>query len=161
MAGALRAGLNLEEALRVLLEEAPEPLKSHLAEKDRAEKWLPLPARLERLFGAPHLSLARAALLLSYEAGGKAGSLIESAAEVLRQKQEMKEKIATLTAQGRLAAWVVGLSPLGLMAAFQFLSPDFLAPLFATRAGLLLLTLVLILLAAGLFFAHKVAAIEP
>jgi tight adherence protein B len=73
----------------------------------------------------------------------------------------MKEKIRMLTAQGRVSAWVVGLSPFGLMLLFQLVAPEFMEPLFATRAGRGCVLLVIVLVLAGLWTVHRVVKVEP
>jgi tight adherence protein B len=105
--------------------------------------------------------LARAALLICHDAGGKAAALLETSARLLRQKLEMQEKVKTLTAEGRLSAWVVGLSPFGLIAAFQLLSPEYLVPFFSSRSGFLIFFSIVLLVATGLFFVHQVVKVEP
>ena len=64
-----------------------------------------------------------------------------------------------MTAQGRLSAWIVGLSPFVLGLVLQMVAPDFLRPLVTTRAGLWLIVAVVVLVATGLFFVRRIARI--
>ncbi len=158
LSGAVKAGLTLDEALTVLMTESPQPLRNHIARLlGEASHWLPFQVRVQILFKDPSLSLARATLLLSHAAGGRAADLLESCARILRRKSELREKARMLTAQARLTAWVVGLSPFVLMALLQVLSPELIRPFFASKAGLFLLALVILLVTAGLWTVHVMA----
>jgi tight adherence protein B len=162
LAGALRAGLTLPEALTVLVEESPEPLRAHLKQRAHAlEPWLPLSQRIEILFQEDALSLVRAVLLVAHESGGKLPSLLDASVRLLRRKQELRERAQTLTAQGRLSAWVVGASPFTMMALLSVLSPGYMTLFFTTATGQVLLGLVVILVAAGFYFVQRAAAVEP
>lgn len=161
IAGALKAGLTIEDAIGVLLHESPDPLKSHMAESLGQEAgWLPLEKRVERIFAGAFLALPRAALILSHQVGARAVSLLETSARLLRQKQELQDKVTTLTAQGRASAWIVGASPFAMMAFFSIASPEFMAPLYTTKLGLFLLGLVFFLVCVGLYVAHRIVQLE-
>jgi len=162
LSGALEAGLNMEEAIKVLQKNSPEPLKSYLAQNLKEEEaWLSFSRKMDRLFKDPSLSLGRATLVMAQETGGRAGVLLKTCAVVMRKNLEMKEKIKTLTAQSKLTAWVVGLSPLGFMAGMAALYPELMKPFFQTRAGWILMALVILLVASGLFVVHRMAELEP
>lgn len=162
LSGCLKAGMALDEALHVVLDEAPDPARAVLRSRLHGRSaWLPAPAKITRLFPDSELLLVRSLLLLSRDEGGRVASALEKCAKILRRRCDMEEKIATLTAQGKLSAWVVGLSPVFLLAGFAFLSPEFIRPLFTTRAGAMLLASAGVLVGAGLFFVHRLVQIEP
>lgn len=162
LSGALKAGLTLNEALEMLLKEAPEPLRGILVERmGHGGAWLSVQKRIERLFMEEYLALPRAILLFSHESGGKTAALIETCADLLAKKMELREKAAVLTAEGRMSAWVVGASPFALLFFLSWVSPDFTRPLFVQPAGRLLLVLVALLVAAGLFLVQRAVRVEP
>ncbi len=162
LSGALKAGLSLNEALQVILSESPEPLKSHLHDRLGAHyEWIPLSMRVEKLFRGSSLSLVRAVLLFSNEAGGQETALLEICTRLMKRKLEMKQRIGTLTAQGKLTAWVVGLSPFGLLISLTVLSPEFVQPFFLTGVGHCLLALIFIMVMTGLLMVHWLVKIEP
>lgn len=161
LAGALKTGLSLEQALAAFVNESPEPLRSQLKMRLGAHSnSLSLQKKIEKLFEGPELTLARAALLLSHQSGGKTGRILEICAEQLQEQLEMREKISVLTAQSVASAWVVGLSPFGLLVLMSFFSPDYIAPLFNTRPGMLVLGLVVLLVSVGLYLVQKMARVD-
>ncbi|MCB4756067.1 MAG: type II secretion system F family protein [Elusimicrobia bacterium] len=161
LASAVQAGFSIEGALDVMVHGSPDPLRAHWVQKiSGASGWLPFEARVRLLFDDPGLSLIQATLLMAHESGGRAADIIEASARLMRKKMELKEKTNVLTAQGRLTAWIVGLSPLGMLVALQVFAPDLVQPLFTTRAGGMILALAALLVATGLFIAHRIVRIE-
>jgi len=162
VAGSLRAGLPLNDALDALLESVPEPLRSEWRNKAGSD-WArrPIPVKIEILFNAPQLSLARSALLSCLESGGRAPTLLSLAASRLRRRRELADRMRTLTAQARMSAWVVGLFPVILFCAISLLSPEFVRPLWSTKEGGLILSAIFLLDLAGLYFVHKLAQVDP
>ncbi len=161
VAGALKAGLSIEQAFEALRVEAPEPLKSVLNQRiDETWEWMPPNARVDTLFAEPDLALARAALILTRETGGQTARLLERSANALRIKNEIEDRASALSAQGRASAWVVGLTPPGILVLFGVFSPDYLAPLFTTRIGFMVLGVVAVLILIGLMLVHRLARVE-
>ncbi len=162
LAGALRAGLPLPDALGIMASEAPEPLRRRLvARAASAGDWAPIHERIERLFCEADLALPKAILLFSHESGGNMAQLLETCADLMEKKRELAEKAAALTAEGRMSAWVVGASPFTLLLLLAVIAPDFVRPLFALKAGRLLLALVVLLVAAGLYLVARAVRVEP
>ena len=163
LAGALKTGLSLEQALEALMTETPEPLKSQLQLRmgARSAALMPLETQIKRLFAGSSLTLVRAGLLMAHQSGGQAGRLLETCAALLQQKLEMQDRSKALSAQSTASAWVVGLSPFGIIGLFSIFSPDYMEPLFDTRAGQMVLCLVCVLVLVGLWLVHRMARVEP
>lgn len=162
LAGSFKSGMPLAEALDLMISDAPEPLRAELVRRSAAAgRFAPLSTRIERLMPEDTLTLAKAALLLSHEAGGRTAAVMETAARLLRRRQEMARRAKALSAQGRMSAWVVGASPFALLAAMAGVEPEYLAPMVQTRTGFVLMGLVVAMVAAGLLLVHRVARVDP
>ncbi len=159
LAGAVSAGATLDDAFDHLAREAPEPLRSQVARGARAAA-LTTEARLQRTMDDPGLRFARAALILYLRTGGRVGRLLETSAAVLQERVESVEKVRALTAQGRVSAWIVAMTPFGLIGAMSLLAPDMAAPLFTMVAGRLVLAVSAVLVGLGLFLAQKLARVD-
>src|SRR4051812_43294590 len=111
LAGALKSGCALEEAMSIMVEEAPEPLRTELKIRiGQNAHALTKETQISLLFADPNLAMVRAALLLSSRMGGNSALLLESSARALRKTSAQAERVDALTAQSRLSAWVVGFS---------------------------------------------------
>lgn len=153
---ALTSGCTVEQTVMILLSETPEPLRGHLrAQWDQQKPWAAIADKIEQVFAGEELALARAALLLSAETGGRGAGLIDKAATLLRRKMEMRDKLNALTSQGRFSAWVIGLLPFFLLAVFAVIAPDFIQPLFDTAAGRKLLALAVLLIVSGFWLISR------
>lgn len=159
LAGAIRAGAALDDALRLLAERAPRALRRRIA----ATGWsgaLSPSARVERMMAGDDTAFARAALLMFLESGGRIGRVLETAAATLQARGEAEERVRALTAQARASAWIVGLSPFALTGLMWFLSPDLMAPMFAGAVGRIVLAGGFALALAGLWLACRLARVE-
>ena len=64
------------------------------------------------------------------ETGGNAAEVLDRVTESIRERQELRRLVRTLTAQGRLARWIVSLLPVGLLLVISILNPDYMKPMF-------------------------------
>src|SRR5437879_6370430 len=71
-----------------------------------------------------------------------------------------KLEIQTLTAQQKLTGLVIGALPLGVGVLFQFMSPEYIHPLFSTLVGKGMLGVALVLETVGLLIIQRILNIE-
>ncbi len=161
MAGWIKVGLNLEDVWRLLMSDVPflaaapfQPLR------DEGVQALPVRQRFHLLFQGPSWGVVRAVLDLGQESGGQLGAMLESCAKVHKKRAQVVKKIETLTAEGRVSAWVVGLSPVGFLCGMALLSPDLVKPLFLTTSGRMLLGLAFFLSSIGIFLIYRMTRID-
>lgn len=159
LAGAVSAGATLDDAFDHLAREAPEPLRSQVARGARATA-ITTETRILRTLDDPGLRFARAALILYLHTGGRVGRLLESTAAVLQERVEARARVSALTAQGRVSAWIVALTPFVLIGAMSLLAPDMAEPLFTTSAGRAVLLVATVLVGLGLALALKLARVD-
>src|SRR5690606_18129734 len=85
---------------------------------------------------------------------------LESIARTLRERILLQGKLQTLTAQGRLQAWIVGALPVLLLAALSYLEPDMMAVLWHTPVGWGVLMLLCVLEIAGMVLIRRIVNID-
>jgi tight adherence protein B len=160
LAGALRAGLTIPQAIGALLADGPAPLTQLLKNRAAQAQGQSARARIEILFADEQLALCRAALLIAQAEGGKAAELLTQAARIMRKEAELRRKARVLSAQGRATAWIVGLAPLFMFLLFSWISPEFMRPLVQSSTGWTLLAMVVVLIVVGLLSVKKMLEIE-
>jgi len=164
LASALRAGHSLVGALSVVVADAAEPSKSELQRVIADEQLgVPLEAALDRVVERMRSrDLEQVALVASVqsETGGNAAEVLDRVIETIRERQEVRRLIRTLTAQGRLARWIVSLLPILLMIGIAIISPSYLRPMFTHTGGLVALVLGGFMIAAGSVIIGKIVDIE-
>ncbi len=73
--------------------------------------------------------------LIQRDAGGNAADVIEQVAQNVRTRQELRRLARTLTAQGRMARWILTALPIGLFILLLMINPEYLSPLWETTFG--------------------------
>ena len=160
MASALRAGQSLPQAVQWVAGEAPSPTAEEYA---RLSSEVVLGRPVEEVFQAmndrvPAPGLRTFTMILGplRSMGANLVPAFEGLSELLRRRAGMDEKLRTMTAQGRMQLMVMaGLLPV-LTLILYAIAPHFIAPLFVTAGGKLVVISALFLQASGLWLAKRV-----
>ena len=92
--------------------------------------------------------------------GGNLAEVSTRIVETVRERFRLKGRIASLTAQGVLSGWVVGLLPVVLLLGLSLLDPELMGGFFSHPLGMLMLAGGLLMELVGAFFIHKIVNIE-
>lgn len=159
-ASAIRAGHGLVSALSMMAEDAPEPSQGELRRVVADEAiGVPLDEALrvveQRMASREVLQIALVAQI-QREAGGNMAEVLDRITESLRQRAELMRMVRSLTAQGRLSRWVVTALPLMLLLFMSVVNPTYVAPLYTTSMGLIMLALAGAMMAMGSVVIGKI-----
>jgi Flp pilus assembly protein TadB len=163
-ASSLRAGFSLLQGLEAVTKQLQEPSAGELQRVlNEARLGRPIEDALEAAatrIGNRDFSESMAAVRIQQEAGGNLASLFDTLAETMFQRLRLRREIRTLTAEGRLSAYVLGALPV-IIAAFLFASDrHYMLVLFHTEAGKIALVGSLLLQLAGFFWMYRTVKIE-
>ncbi|HDZ5416299.1 TPA: type II secretion system F family protein [Vibrio harveyi] len=100
------------------------------------------------------------AVLLQKETGGNLTENLQNVSQVLRARFKLERKIKTLSAESRLSAWILTLSPFILFLGLKIFNPEYIEPLYADPRGLNMISIGVILLAIGAVWIKKIVSIE-
>jgi len=164
MAGSLRAGASLGNALDLVATETDPPLSQELSMLLREQKLgISFEDALESLSKRNQLEeidLFVSAVTISKGVGGNLAEVLDRLAQTLRNKAVMEGKIDALTAQGKLQGIVVGLLPVFMAIVLNHLEPEAMEPLFTTWYGWVVVAVIAVLLIVGGLFIRKIVAID-
>lgn len=164
VAGAVRSGASLSQAVAQASRELPSPAGRELdlvAREQRLGVALDSAmAHLERRVPIEEVTLFVAAVRISQETGGNLAETLERLADSLRRKAAIEGKIDALTAQGRLQGWVMALLPLAVAAALFAIEPLAMRPLLTTWPGWLVCAGVVAMELVGLHFIRRIVDID-
>jgi len=131
---ALRAGHPFSQTLKLVAEDMNEPIAHEFdllfsevnygGDMRRA-----LLALLERVPSVSVMALVTA-VLVQKETGGNLAETFERITGVIRGRFKLARRVKTLSAEGRMSAWVLGGLPLFLLLAIQVIDPEYLKPMF-------------------------------
>lgn len=150
---AVRVGLPVTEALRVVAREALAPTNQEFTLlSDRVAIGQPLEEALSEMAREAGLSEYRffaTALVLQSQTGGSLNETLENLAEVIRRRVALRARAHALAAEARTSAIVLGCLPGVAGLALYLLSPDYIGLLFHDGTGHKVLMMAALLLACG------------
>jgi len=164
LASALRAGHSFVGALAVVAADAPEPAKREFGRVVADDQLgVPIDASLrEAAKRMDSTELEQVGLLaeLQRESGGNMAEVLETVVETIRERFDLRRLVKTLTAQGRMARWILTLLPVFLAIAISLLNPSYMSPLFTTTPGQVLVSVAAIMVVAGSLVIKRIVNIK-
>ena len=164
MSSSLRAGHSLAGAMATVVEEAPDPSRREFRRVVTDEQLgVPLDEALEVTAGRmQNQDMYQVAIvaMLGREAGGNVAGVLDQVIANVRARADLHRTVRVLTAQGRMARWIITLIPIVLMGLIALVSPGYLSPLVNESIGRLALVMAAIFVAVGFFIINRIASLE-
>jgi tight adherence protein B len=163
-ASSLRAGFSLLQGLEAVSKQLREPSAAEM-QRVLAEARLGRPVEDALEAAAARIrnrdfSESVAAVRIQQEAGGNLAILFDTLAETMVARLRLRREVRTLTAEGRLSAFILGLMPL-LLGLFIFtVNRSYMEALFQTFAGKVMLVGALLLQVVGFYWMYRIVTIE-
>jgi tight adherence protein B len=163
-ASSLRAGFSLLQGLEAVSKQLREPSASEM-QRVLAEARLGRPVEDALEAAAARIrnrdfSESVAAVRIQQEAGGNLANLFDTLAETMVARLRLRREVRTLTAEGRLSAYILGAMPL-LLGLFIFsVNRSYMEALFQTFSGKVMLVGALLLQVIGFYWMYRVVTIE-
>ena len=108
--------------------------------------------------GSKNFSFVITAVTIQRQVGGSLATLFDMVAETVRQRQQFARKIRSLTAMGRLSAYVLVALPFFLAGVLSLINRAYMKPLFHDSAGHLMIILSLMMMAFGSLILKKIVS---
>jgi len=164
LASALRAGHSLVGALSVVVTDAPEPSKSEFTRVVADEQ---LGVNLEDALAVvvhrmDSRDLDQVALVarLQRETGASSAEVLERVVDNVRDRQDVRRLVRTLTAQGRLSGIVLVGLPIFMLLYMLLFNRHYVKPLFTETLGRAMLIVALVMIMAGWFLIRRIIDIK-
>lgn len=160
---SLRAGNPLVATFRMVAENLDDPLAAEfgLTAADLSYGNDPRSALLAMLERVPSMPLMGfiTAILVQRETGGNLAETLDHLAAVIRERFRFDRKLLTLSAEGRLSAWILTLVPFVLAAVLHIRAPDYLQSLIDNPDGPSLIAGAGVLMVVGVFWMRRIVRI--
>lgn len=164
MARALKAGHPFTETLKLVSEEMKSPIAEEFGRVFSDLSFgMPLKSAFQgMLVRIPSMSLHTlvTAVLIQSESGGALAEILDKVAGVIRGRFKLQRKLKTLSAEGRMSAWVLAMIPFVLALVMTFASPDYLPVLLQEPLGKKMIIAAFGMMIVGVFWIRKVIRIE-
>lgn len=162
IAASLKAGHSFKHGLQAVVDEDRPPasaeFKRVLTETGLGRPMDDALAEMAERTGSDNFSFAITAVTIQRQVGGSLASLFDMVADTVRQRQQFARKIRSLTAMGRMSAYVLIGIPFFLALAISLLNPAYMRPLYHSHVGHMLLLLGLTMMAVGSLILKKIVS---
>jgi tight adherence protein B len=133
MVSGLRAGYALPQALDAVANQAPDPARTEFQRvmfESRVGRDLTdaLRAAAERM-GSRDFDWVVAAFDINREVGGELAHVLESVASTVRERQQLARQVKTLTAEGRISAYILTALPITLFGLLLLVDRTYFEPM--------------------------------
>ena len=139
---ASRAG-TLNTAILNVAEETPDPVSDEFRiisdELNLGLDMSDVLRRFQQRVATQDVQFFVTALLIQGETGGNLSEVLDGLQKTIRERFRILRQVKTLTAQGRLSGWVVGIMPLALGIIVFILNPDYMKQLLTPEGKKLLM----------------------
>jgi tight adherence protein B len=164
MATSLRSGFSFMQSMQLISKEMPEPIGPEFY---RTIREINLGISLEEAFEnllkrMPNkdLEIMITAVLIQRSTGGNLAQILEMIQDTIVERVRMKDELRSLTAQGKMSAWVISLLPVILGFSLNMMNPEYFSPMLTHPLGWFLLSMGAISGIIGWLIIQKIVNIE-
>jgi tight adherence protein B len=139
----VKSGLPLNECLKIIANEAPEPVKSEFATLvegiGMGVETTEGMRRLKERMPLPAVNFFAIVLVIQSKSGGNLAEALQNLSTVLRARKMMREKIGALSSEAKASALIIGALPPGVLGIVSVMSPDYMSLMFTHPLGQMML----------------------
>jgi tight adherence protein B len=164
LSGTLRAGYSMMQGVEAVSQEVAEPMGRELRRVvTEARLGRPLEESLDAVaerMDSPDFGWAVMAIRIQREVGGNLSELLMTVAETMTQRERLKRDVKSLTAEGRISAYVLAVLPVALGFAMYALNPDYMSALFDETIGKIMLGGGILMMIGGFLWMQSIVKID-
>lgn len=135
----VKAGLPLTECLNIVARESPDPVGAEFRNVVEGSRvGVTLEEGLLRMYErmpVPEVNFFVIVLSIQQKSGGNLSEALGNLSNVLRDRRLMRGKIQAMSSEAKASAGIIGSLPPGVMALIYVSTPDYIASLFTTQMG--------------------------
>lgn len=164
VASALRAGYSFMQAMDLVAKSMKPPINEEFDQvmRDVATGVLLEQALrdMDERMESPDFTLVVTAVLIQREVGGNLAQVLDSISETINERIRMRREILSLTAQGRMSAWILLLMPFAIAGMVTLINENYLVPLVESDIGRFAIITAIVLEIFGYIVIQRIIDIE-
>jgi tight adherence protein B len=164
ISGSLSAGMSLAQALDAVVNEGTEPIAGEFRRVlIESRLGVPIETALEGIgqrIASLDFEWAVMAIRIQREVGGNLAELLTTVASTLRERDYLRRQVKTLSAEGRLSAYILIGLPILVAVYLLAFRREYIAPLYTTGIGFLLILIAVVLLGLGSVMMNRIVKVE-
>lgn len=161
---AVKSGLPLNDAVRLIANESPEPVRTEFRRiVDSQQMGLSIPdatLRMAETMPCTEASFFGIVIQIQSQAGGNLSEALGNLSRVLRDRKKMKAKVQALSMEAKASAVIIGALPFVVALLVYLSSPNYIMPLFTTSTGNLILGCAGVWMSIGILVMRKMMNFE-
>jgi tight adherence protein B len=164
MKRALRAGHPFSTCIKLVSEDMDEPISREFGHTFADINYgndlrRALLGMLMRVPSSNPMAVVTA-VLIQKETGGNLAEIFERISQVIRSRFRFGRRVRTLSAEGRLSAWILTLVPIVLFGVIWITTPAYLPPMLESPMGQKLLIFAGFMMVVAIFWMRKIIRID-
>jgi tight adherence protein B len=164
LAASMKAGHSFRQGLQGIVDDGLEPtakeLKRVLTETRLGRPMQDALGEMAERINSENFSFIVTAVNVQTQVGGSLAGLFDMVADTVRQRQQFQRKIKSLTAMGRMSAYVLIGLPFLMAGAIWTMNPGYMDPLFHTSTGHKLIFMGLTMMLIGSLILKKIVSFK-
>jgi tight adherence protein B len=164
IAGSMRAGHALVQAISIVAAESESPTAdefNRVIVETRLGRTIEdsLRAMAQRMENED-LGWVVEAIEIQHKVGGNLVEVLDAVATTIRDRNQLRRQVKALSAEGRMSAIVLLALPFAIAGFIATLNPEYLAELFTSTVGRVMLGVAAVLMALGALWIRKLIEVE-
>jgi tight adherence protein B len=155
----IKAGLPLVDCLKIIATETQDPVKGEFKVLIEDQTLgMPLADAVQRLpdrIPLTEASFFAIVVAIQSRTGGSMSEALGNLSKVLRERKKMKGKIKAMSGEAKASALIIGALPVVVIGLLYVTSPKYIALLFTTQTGHIVLVACGLLMAGGTLVMRK------
>lgn len=156
---AIRSGLPLNDGIRLIAQEAQEPVKTEFRRiVDQQQVGVSIPdaaMRMSEYMPCSEASFFGIVIQIQSQAGGNLSEALGNLSRVLRDRKKMAAKVQALSMEAKASAYIIGALPFIVATLVYLTSPDYIMILFTTSSGHFVLGCAAVWMSIGIMIMKK------
>jgi len=164
ISGSLSAGLSFTQSLDTVVREGTEPVAGEFR-RALVEQRLGVGVEdaLNGVAGrmkSDDFAWVVMAVRIQREVGGNLAELLLTVADTLREREYLRRQVSTLSAEGRLSAWILGGLPPLFVAFLALTRGEYLSPMYTHPLGWIMSGVAMVMMVVGVCWLKKTVKVE-
>lgn len=155
MVRSIKSGLPLNDSLRLIANEAKEPVKTEFRRVVESQQMgLSVPDAIARMYltvPLPEVNFFAIVIQIQAQAGGNLSEALGNLSRVIRDRKKMKAKVNALSMEAKASAVIIGALPFIVAFLVYLTSPEYMMILFTDPRGHLIMGVSAVWMSIGIF----------
>ena len=160
----IKAGLPLNDGLKMVASEAKEPLASEFRNVVETQQLgVPMADAIQKIsenMPIPETNFLATVISIHQTSGGSLSEALGNLSKILRERKKMKAKVKAISSEAKASAGIIGSLPVIVSIVIYIVSPDYISRLFENSTGHLILGIGAMMMFIGSMVMRKMISFE-